>query len=861
MAKKNTKPKSPKRKKNKGESAQSFLPIRDIRNGVVETTDGRYLKILEVEPINFALRSSEEQFNIISSFASWLKISPIRLQFKAITRRADSDKHISLVQEELAREENPQCRALGQDYLRLIRDVGNREALTRRFFLIFQYEALGRDDGDYRRICAALQGAEQTARAYFLQCGNGIVQPENPDEATAEILYQIFNRRSCQTEPFQTRVDRVVLDTMAAQGLTLGLDPVPEIPVVDFLAPRGIDFTQSRYTIMDGRYYTVLMIRGNGYPSRVRAGWISTLINAGEGIDVDLFLRRENRGKAIDKVAQRIRLNRTKLKGMQDTSTDYEELQNSIQAGYFIKNGIANYNEDLFYLSVFLTISAQTLEELQWRKRQMIDLLKSMDIFVSECKVQQEAALRSVMPFLQIDPALEKKSRRNVLTSGAASTYPFCSFEMSDDNGVLLGVNRNNNSLCIVDLFNTKIHKNANLVLLGTSGAGKTFTMQLLALRMRMRGIQCFIVAPIKGHEFRRACNHIGGEYIRLAPGSPHCINIMEVRHVTSPEMELIDEIGYGETDSLLARKIQQLLTFFGLLIPDMTNEEEQMLDEALSKTYQEFGITHDNDSVFADPKAAEPHPKKMPILGDLHKHLQENPMTRRLAAIVSRFVTGSAQSFNRQTNVDLSNKYIVLDLSELKGKLLPVGMFIALDYVWDQIKADRTKRKAIFIDEIWQLIGASSTRMAAEFCLEIFKVIRGFGGAAVAATQDLSDFFGLEDGKYGRAIINNSKNKIILNLETDEARTVQETLKLTRSETRAITQFERGEALICSNSNKVPVVIKASQTELEMITTDRAELEALLHERTHHQSEGHLRENVQGKEEKPDLTQPANRK
>ena len=861
MAKKNTKPKSPKRKKNKGESAQSFLPIRDIRNGVVETTDGRYLKILEVEPINFALRSSEEQFNIISSFASWLKISPIRLQFKAITRRADSDKHISLVQEELAREENPQCRALGQDYLRLIRDVGNREALTRRFFLIFQYEALGRDDGDYRRICAALQGAEQTARAYFLQCGNGIVQPENPDEATAEILYQIFNRRSCQTEPFQTRVDRVVLDTMAAQGLTLGLDPVPEIPVVDFLAPRGIDFTQSRYTIMDGRYYTVLMIRGNGYPSRVRAGWISTLINAGEGIDVDLFLRRENRGKAIDKVAQRIRLNRTKLKGMQDTSTDYEELQNSIQAGYFIKNGIANYNEDLFYLSVFLTISAQTLEELQWRKRQMIDLLKSMDIFVSECKVQQEAALRSVMPFLQIDPALEKKSRRNVLTSGAASTYPFCSFEMSDDNGVLLGVNRNNNSLCIVDLFNTKIHKNANLVLLGTSGAGKTFTMQLLALRMRMRGIQCFIVAPIKGHEFRRACNHIGGEYIRLAPGSPHCINIIEVLHVTSPEMELIDEIGYGETDSLLARKIQQLLTFFGLLIPDMTNEEEQMLDEALIKTYQEFGITHDNDSVFADPKVAEPHPKKMPILGDLHKHLQENPMTRRLAAIVSRFVTGSAQSFNRQTNVDLSNKYIVLDLSELKGKLLPVGMFIALDYVWEQLQADRTKRKAIFIDEIWQLIGASSTRMAAEFCLEIFKVIRGFGGAAVAATQDLSDFFGLEDGKYGRAIINNSKNKIILNLETDEARTVQETLKLTRSETRAITQFERGEALICSNSNKVPVVIKASQTELEMITTDRAELEALLHERTHHQSEGHLRENVQGKEEKPDLTQPANRK
>lgn len=838
-----------KQKRGKGETAQSYLPIRDIRNGIVETTDGRYLKILEIEPINFALRSDEEQFNIISSFASWLKISPMRLQCKAITRRADSDKHVALVKQELSQEENPQCCTMGEDYLRLIQQVGSREALTRRFFLIFQYEAAGRDDGDYARIVGSLQAAEQTARAYFLQCGNSIVQPANPDEATAEILYQIFNRRSCQTEPFQTRVDRVVLDAMLSQGLTVGLDPVPEIPVTEFLAPRGIDLTHRNYILMDGRYYTVLYIRGNGYPSRVRAGWMSALINAGEGIDIDIHLRREIRSKAIDRVAQRIRLNRTKLKGMQDTSTDYEELANSIQAGYFIKNGIANYNEDLFFLSVFVTVSAQTYEELLWRKRQMTDMLKSMDMQVSECSFQQEAGFRSVLPLLQMDPGLEKKSRRNVLTSGAASAYPFCSFEMSDDNGVLLGVNRGNNSLCIVDFFNTKVHKNANLVLLGTSGSGKTFTMQLLALRMRMRGIQSFIVAPIKGHEFRRACAHIGGEFIKIAPGSPRCINIMEIRQVTSPEMELIDEIAYGEMDSLLARKIQQLMTFFGLLIPDMTNEEEQMLDEALIKTYQDFGITHDNDSVYEDARADPPRIKKMPILGDLHKHLLENPMTQRLAAIVSRFVTGSAQSFNRQTNVDLSNKYIVLDLSELKGKLLPVGMFIALDYVWDQIKADRTQRKAIFIDEIWQLIGASSTRLAAEFCLEIFKVIRGFGGAAIAATQDLSDFFGLEDGKYGRAIINNSKNKIILNLEPDEARTVQETLKLTRSEVRAVTQFERGEALICSNSNKVPVVIKASQTELEMITTDRAELEAILQERqrarkevngSHSQSKNH---------------------
>ena len=841
MTRSNSKPGARKAKRSKPEKlefVQPFLPVKDIRNGIVETTDGRYVKILEIEPINFMLRSSEEQYNILSSFASWLKISPMRLQFKSITRKADSDKHIALLRKEMANEENEQCKELSEDYIRLIKDVGSREALTRRFFLIFQYEAFGRNESDdYSKIYSMLVGAEQNARAYFMQCGNNILQPKNPDEATAEILYMFFNRRSCVEEPFADRVNRVIIDAMAAKGKVIGIDPVPHIPVRHFIAPRGLDLTHYNYIIMDGRYYCFLYIKGDGYPNTVRGGWMSSLINAGEGIDVDVHLRRENRSKTIDKVAQRIRLNRTKLKGMHDTSTDYEELANSIQAGYYIKHGIANHNEDLFYMSVFVTISAKTYDELLWRKQQMVDMLKSMDMYLSECRFQQEEALRSVMPFLQISPKLVKKTQRNVLTSGAASTYMFTSFEMSDDSGVLLGVNRHNNSLCVVDLFNTKINKNANLTMCGTSGAGKTFTLQLLALRMRMRGIQCYIIAPIKGHEFKRACSKIGGEFIKIAPGSPHCINVMEIRHTISPEMELIDEVDYNDMDSMLARKIQQLMIFFSLLIPDMTNEEEQMLDEALIKTYNEFGITHDNNSLYADSTCFPPKLKKMPILGDLHKHLLENPMTARVASIVSRFVTGSAQSFNRQTNVDLSNKYIVLDLSELKGKLLPVGMMIALDYVWDNIKADRTKKKTIMIDEIWQLIGASSNKMAAEFCLEIFKVIRGYGGAAIAATQDLSDFFSLDDGKYGRAIINNSKNKIILNLEQDEAQYVRDVLKLTHTEVRSITQFERGEALIHSNNNKVPVVIKASAQEKEMITTDRAELEAILHRRQKEQA------------------------
>ena len=787
---------------------------------------------MEIEPINFLLRSDEEQWGIISTFASWLKISPMRLQFKSVTRKADSDKYVSGLQADLEQEDVEACRKLGDGTIRFIREEGSREALSRRFFLIFQYEApTGRRqmDSDYSEIYAALQTVTQNARTYFAQCGNSIVQPKDEDAFAAEVLYMYFNRRSCVDDPFMNRLNRVVLDTMAAKKRVVGVDPVPHIPAVNFVAPRGLDLTHPGYIVMDGTYYTYLYIRKNGFPQTVRGGWMSSLINAGEGVDVDLHLRREIRGKTIDRVAQRIRLNRTKLRELQDTSTDYEELAGSIQAGYYIKQGLSSRNEDLFYMSVFITLSAASYEELQWRKQQMTDFMKSMDIQVSDCMFQQEAALRSTMPFLTMDSSLERKSKRNVLTSGAASTYMFTSFELSDDNGILLGLNRHNNSLCVVDPFNTKVNKNANFTICGTSGAGKTYTMQVMALRMRMRGIQCFILAPLKGHEFKRACHKVGGAYIKLAPGSSACINVMEIRPTITPEMELIDELDYSDIDSMLAKKVQQLMIFFSLLIPDMSNEEEQMLDEALIKTYAQFGITHDNASLYTD--ASRTAMKPMPILGDLYQNLKENPLTTRLATIVSRFVTGSAQSFNRQTNVDLSNKYIVLDISELKGKLLPVGMMIALDYVWDQVKADRTKRKMVFIDEIWKLIGGAANKQAAEFCLEIFKIIRGYGGGALAATQDLSDFFGLEDGRYGRAILNNSKTKIILNLEPDEAEYVKDVLKLTRTEIRSITQFERGEALISSNSNKVPVIIKASKEEQQMITTDRAELEAMLKE------------------------------
>lgn len=260
------------------------------------------------------------------------------------------------------------------------------------------------------------------------------------------------------------------------------------------------------------------------------------------------------------------------------------------------------------------------------------------------------------------------------------------------------------------------------------------------------------------------------------------------------------------------------------MLIPDITNEETQYLDEALVNTYAKFGITGDNDSLILPG-----HPdkyKKMPILSDLHNELKKGGQnTKRLYTILSRYVSGSASSFNGQTNVNLDNKYVVLDISDLTPEMLSVGMFIVLDYVWDKAREDRTAKKVIFLDELWRLIGEKSSEQAAEFVLEIFKVIRGYGGSAVAATQDLNDFFAKDNGHYGKGIINNSKIKLLMQLEPEEAKNVKHTLELSDTEAKQVTHFERGEGLLLANSNHVLVDFKASATEKRLITTDRKEL------------------------------------
>ncbi len=582
---------------------------------------------------------------------------------------------------------------------------------------------------------------------------------------------------------------------------------------------------------MDGVYHAYLIVPSDGYNPRVVAGWTSILVNAGEGIDVDFYFSREPKERIQAKLGQQIRINRSRLKDTSDTNSDFDDFESAIRSGYFLKEGLANY-EDFYYCNTLVTITADTLENLEWRISEVRRLMVSQDMDIRICRFRQEQALLSILPLCSLNKKLFEASKRNMLTSAAASCYPFTSFEMSDENGILLGVNQHNNSLVIVDIFNSSVYKNANMVLLGTSGAGKTFTLQLIALRMRRKGTQVFIIAPLKGHEFLRACNNIGGEFISISPASKQCINVCEIRKQDLSANQLID--GVVSENSILAKKIQQLHIFFSLLIPDISHEERQLLDEALIRTYAKKGITHNNESLI-DPEHPDRY-REMPLLGDIYEILMESPETRRMGNILNRLVNGSAKTFNQHTNVQLDNLYTVLDISELTGELLPVGMFVALDYVWDKAKEDRTKEKAIFIDEAWELIGDDDTNnpnntkaLAGEWVQEIFKIIRGYGGAAIAATQDIGD---LDRSRFGKGILNVAKTKIILNLENDEAQRVQHILHLSDAEIMSITRFERGQGLISTNSNHITVSFKASPLEKQLITTDRMELNQILKEK-----------------------------
>ena len=807
--------------------AQDFLPITDIINGLIITDDGRYVKIIEIEPINFSLRSHKERNSIIDDFFRWCKTCPVRVQFKSITTTIDTSE----LENNIIRQCMPDTRAehcnetilaRRNEYLQHIEYLNNHEAIRRRFFLILEYrparidamrEKIGmKSPENLEAIRKTMEMLKNEFANRMAQAGNTVYYHEDETLFHVEFLYNMLNRKSSKTDNFYMREQRIISDMM--QYYNISEDEAYErLNVVDLVAPRGIDMTHVEYVVADGIYYAYLYIQPNTYPSSVYAGWYD-LLQRGDGIDIDIYSVKQDRNK----VRQNIKYTKNFKTYLANNQTDENQEQTitSLTASNLIRQKLKE-GQDLFDVMTLITVTAPTKAKLEEKVYNLTKQMEEDDIKLIRIYARCEAAFKMSLPLLQLDQALFKLGKRNFLTESLAAAYFFTAFEVYDPTGYLVGINQANSSLAVINNFNTNKYKNANIAIIGTSGAGKTFTEQLLGRHMRLTGLQTIYILPIKGYEYYRGCEAIDGSYIKLAPYSTQCINILAITPTDAPDLEIMQELGFA-TENLLTEKITQLCTFVNLLMKgeEMTNVEQPLFEEVLLRLYNRFGMTQDNESIWTDHTHTKIKPQ--PIFSDLAEELAQVPELERISIIIRPFVSGTCKSMNGQTNIDLNNRYLVFDVSEAGDALLPAFMFIALDCAYSIVKKNKLINNVIFLDEIWKLM---INPQSAQFVLELVKCIRGYGGAAIVATQELQDL--KNTGAVGRSILNNTKIKFILQLEDDDAEAVQKLFRLTDNEIKKIKKFKKGGCLMITNGDKVQIDIRACQKEIDDFSTDTA--------------------------------------
>ena len=471
-------------------------------------------------------------------------------------------------------------------------------------------------------------------------------------------------------------------------------------------------------------------------------------------------------------------------------------------------------------MHTLIEVTAPDPETLEQRVTEVEKLCVSIDMIARRCDYKNEQAFLSSLPILALDPDIERKARRNALTSGVAAAFPFASYELSDHNGIFLGLNLYNRSPVFLDPYDDYKYTNGNWWIGGSTGAGKTVTLQCLGGRLRQQGKRVIIIAPKKGHEFRPLCEKLGGLYLRMSPSSKDCPNLMAIRRKSLDSYAKLKNIA-ARDDSVLADKIAQLIIWFSLKKKDLGEEDKSRLDSSLVEVYKRYGITFDNSTIVDE----EGNFRTMPILSDWYDVLYQDPDTRYLAVVLSRYVTGSASAMASRNDIDLDNKYIVLDLSGMPDDMIADGTFWATSIAYDLIMNCETDLSALLADELWSLVGATANPQAAGFVLEMVKTVRGLGGIMVTSTQGMQDLFSLEGGSYGKGILDASRIKLVMQMEEQEARLIQNKLNLSEEEVRQITRFRRGEGLLCIGYNHVPVAFHTTPKEYEAITTSPTDL------------------------------------
>lgn len=574
----------------------------------------------------------------------------------------------------------------------------------------------------------------------------------------------------------------------------------------DKISPTYINLNNPKYLEIDEIYYSGMII--SNYNREYEELILKNLINSNLNMNISIFYEKKNPNRIIKELTYHIGNVNVEINEKNKNNQDIDLAAFSYNDAKYIRKQMQVENEDLYYLYIYLMIFEKNIDALEKQINKAENILQASGIQSKKAFFREEQTFLSCLPIMENNIDVKNVAKRNVLTSGIVSTYPFISSSIFDKEGIYIGTNIYNHSLIFIDRYNSEKYKNANICIFGTSGAGKSFFTKLLILRSRLFGIKQYIIDPER--EYTNLCHELNGTLLKIGPSSNHYINIMDIRKESIED----DNKGY------LATKIAKLIGFFNLIFGELNEEEKGVLEEKIIECYQQKEITFDDKSLFKikNKKRIFKEKEDMPILSDLYHILEKDEKTNLFKIKLMPFVKGSLSFFNHQTNIEINDDLIVADIYELGEENLKYGLFLFVELFWDKIKKDREIKKAIYLDEIWRLIGVTSNKEVASFIYKIFKTIRKYGGSSVAITQDVSDLFSLEKGTYGKSIINNSSIKLFFSLEEENIKTLSEYSDLTEKEKVEIKSLKKGECLMYIGENHILAKIEAANYEKEII-------------------------------------------
>ena len=577
----------------------------------------------------------------------------------------------------------------------------------------------------------------------------------------------------------------------------------------DEIAPAYINTKNPKNIEIDGTYYSGIIIVN--YNRENTELILKKIIDTNINMNISCFYEKQDAYKTIRNLSYHIANVGVDLKDGKTNSMDVDIAAFTYNDAKYIRKEIQVNNEDIYFLYIYLDIFSKDEKELEYLLNKIEGIIESTGMQTRRANFRQEQILIACMPFMENNKLLKPAAKRNVLTSGIICTYPFISSAIFDENGIFYGTNIYNDSLIFIDKYNENKYKNANMCVFGTSGSGKSFFIKLQIIRYFLLGIEQYVIDPDR--EYDNIAKNLEGTIIKIGPSTETYLNVLDIR-----QDSIEDEKGF------LATKVSKLIGFFNLIFGNMDEEEKAILEEKIIKCYNKKGITFDDNTLYKNEKNKiniKPIFKEstdMPILEDLYNILGEDEKTKKMQIKLIPFVKGSLKFFNNYTNIELNNKLIIADIYELGEENLKYGMYLFVDLFWDKIKENRKNKKIIYLDEVWRLIGITSNKNVASFIYKIFKTIRKYGGSSVAITQDISDLFSLENGTYGKSIINNSSNKAFFSLEEENISILSEYTNLSEKEKVEIRSLKRGESLLFAGDEHILTKIECADYEKEII-------------------------------------------